>query len=209
MQDGIDSRPVSRAFGTAALARRSTLDRALTLKSYLQLNSFVTILFLKPFLPALGAVLSKMLCSCRARAKRLRAVALLVALAAFAVAPVPARAGCGHGVTSSASRASVGSLSGLEALSQARAFSVEPVSAAPRRDQPCSGPTCSGKREVPHAPARTVSVTNEFWCDMIGVLRPLGPELTALKPAVIAVRPRHASNPPERPPRGARPATFS
>ncbi len=198
---------LGRPPGPATFARGSAWACRLSLKSYLQSNSVVTIVFIKPFLPAPGDFLVKMVSSSRVRATGWLAVALLAALAVLVIAPTPVQAGCGHGVSSSAARSAISSISGLDLLSQSGALSVEPASTAPRRDQPCSGPTCSRKREMPHAPARSARLTNEFWCDMIAALRPTGPDSSDLNQAVIADRACHASFPPDRPPRGARPTT--
>ncbi len=201
--------PAVRHPARSAFARRSTCACGVSLKSYLQSNSFVTIVFMKPFLPAHGDSLVKMVSSSRVPATGSLAVALFVSSAVMLIAPTPLQAGCGHGVASSAVRSFIGSNSGLEVLSQTGALSAEPLSTAPRRDPPCSGPTCSGKREMPHAPARSAQVPNEFWCDTIAALWPARPDSSDLNQAVIADRACHASFPPDRPPRGARPATTS
>jgi hypothetical protein len=175
----------------------------------LQSNSSVTILFIKPCLRVGGALRPEMTSLQRSRAKQSLAMALLVPLAAFAIAPSPARAECGHGVRSSANRSATRSLSGLEALHEAGALAVDPAPDTPRRDRPCSGPTCSEKRELPHAPALSAPVRNDSCCRSIPVLAATTPESSDLKPVLIGVRPRHATFPPERPPRDRRPATLS
>jgi hypothetical protein len=201
--------PVRRPLGPATFARGSAWACGLSLKSYLQSNSVVTIVFMKPFLAAPGAFLVKMVFSSRVRSICSLAVARLAALAVMVIAPTQLQADCGHGITSSVGRSSISSISGLEVLSQSGALSAEPASTAPRPDRPCSGPTCSGKREMPHAPARSAPVTSEFWCDTIAALWSTAPDSTDRNIPVMAVLPRHASSPPDRPPRGASPTAHS
>jgi hypothetical protein len=151
----------------------------------------------------------QMTSSSRKRSKQSLAVALLVPLVGIALAPPPARAGCAHGVTGSASRSSFGSLAGLEALNEAGALSVEPTPADSRRDRPCSGLACSEKRQLPHAPASSAPVRNDSWCRTTAALPPRVPESSHRNPVVIAAHPRHATSPPERPPRVGSPSTSS
>jgi len=122
------------------------------------------------------------------------------------VAPPSARASCGRDVTSSLSRSTGKWLSRLELLGEPFAKPVDPASGDPRPQGPCSGPSCSGGRDLPHAPAPSPEPTDpsDSWCCTIvaqhwgGSLEPTG-TLANLP----SVHPRHSTSPLERPPRGA------
>lgn len=142
------------------------------------------------------------------RAKPWIAGAFCMLLVVGGIAPSTARASCGHNVTSDLIRSSRDSVSELELLRyDSSAESVESAPASPRRDLPCSGPSCSqGGRNLPQAPAPTVSVRmSDPWCCTSNSPGWDGPE-SAEKPAEFSLSsPRHLTSPIERPPRHPQP----
>ncbi len=98
------------------------------------------------------------------RALRLLPWALLVLVGLACFAPSPARAGCSHYVVSSLSRSGVNSRTDPELFRPPNAREADPAPTAPRRDLPCSGPSCSRGPGLPHVPVPLPSVLSDQWC---------------------------------------------
>jgi hypothetical protein len=126
------------------------------------------------------------------------------------VAPSPARASCGHDVTSNQIRSSRESLSELELLKYTGTDQANSAPAGPRREMPCSGPSCSPARGLPLAPATSVPVRiSDLWCCMTISSRWEEPD-SAEKPVDLSIsHPRHNTSRLERPPRNPQPRTLS
>ena len=132
------------------------------------------------------------------RALRLLPGTLLVFLGVAGIAPSPARAGCDHHVLSASDRL------GLEPLFEQEFASLSgaaPAPSAPRRDLPCSGPSCSRNSGLPHLPAPRFSVRSESWCCTTGVPPWIGPELADELADPAPGHPRRGGTDIERPPR--------
>lgn len=118
-----------------------------------------------------------------------RAVGALLVLSVVVLVPSSAEARCGHDVTSYAGRSIAKSFSDLDLLKQsARDLSV-PLSWPPRRDRPCSGPSCSQNRGFPDAPLPSVPPRHEHWCLSVLPVPPIGADRFG---RVTGVAPLHA-----------------
>jgi hypothetical protein len=138
------------------------------------------------------------------RAKHQVVGAFCVLLLLGGVAPSSTRASCGHGVTSGLNRAIGVSLSDLELARYQGAALADPAPADPRRDMPCSGPSCSKGRSLPHAPSSSSSpVRSDPWCCTSAAPGWASPEAVDTLGDLAASRPRHTSFRIDRPPRAA------
>jgi hypothetical protein len=143
------------------------------------------------------------------RAKHLVAGAFWVLLAVGGVAPSPARAGCGHDVTSNVSRSNAKLVSNLE-LFRASALDLNHSSpVGPRRNLPCSGPSCSEGQGLPHAPATSLPLRSDPWCCTTLAIQWRAPQSANRLAKPCTAHPRYSASPIERPPRTPRPRTLS
>ncbi len=145
----------------------------------------------------------------RARANRGAAGAFCMLLAVAGIAPTHTRAGCGHDVSSTMSRSTSRYLSGLESSG----FSgVERAGSTPfdtRRGLPCSGPSCSRGRALPHMPAPNSSVRIDLWCHATCPPRWKAPEPASTLDRSTTLRPWHNTSRVERPPRDPDPRALA
>ena len=82
-------------------------------------------------------------------------------------------------------------------------FPAGPADSAPvgpRRDLPCSGPSCSQRRGLPQAPAPSSPVRSDPWCCTIAAPCWDGPDSPEELADLSRSLPRHNTSPPERPP---------
>jgi hypothetical protein len=175
------------------------------------------------FVPAPGNIISDspiavlstarnlMAFSSSGRATHSVAGAFCLLLAVGGVAPSPARASCGHDVSSSVGRSAGKSLSNLELFRYSAANPFDSALGDPRRDRPCSGPSCSRAPSVPHAPAPlpTMTVRSDPWCCTTAALRWGAPESIGMLAGRSTSQPRHGTSPLERPPRRLHPPILS
>src|SRR3954469_25436414 len=87
--------------------------------------------------------------------------ALLVLLSVVVVSPSRAVAGCGHDVVSRSDPSFRTALSELRLLDSLGERIAAPTN--PRRDLPCSGPSCKRGSQVPESPSPTPSSRGEEW----------------------------------------------
>jgi hypothetical protein len=148
----------------------------------------------------LSPVRSTMASSLPTRVKHSAAVAFLTLLAIGAFAPLQVQAGCGHKVTSSASRSIQESLAHLELFGYAAAQpgSLPPLNSG---DRPCNGVFCSRGRNLPLAPAPSVTLTAEIWCCLSTATACRGRDRADRLDPSAPPQARYETSPPERPPR--------
>ena len=144
------------------------------------------------------------------RAKHWIAGVFSMILVIGGVAPSPARASCGHDVTSNRIRSARESLSDLELWKYSGADQANSAPAGPRRELPCSGPSCSRRQGFPSAPVTSVLVTmSDPWCCTTISSRRDDPD-SAQKPVDLSIAyPRYNTARVERPPRIPQPRTLS
>lgn len=135
------------------------------------------------------------------RTTRLVSGALLALLGAFAAAPSTAEAGCGHYIVFQSNGSGIAALSDMESLRLLGVSGDDTAPAAPPRDVPCSGPTCSQGPGVPYVPAPLPSVRSELWCGSTAPPPPDGPGLSDRLPEPARLHPVRRPFPLERPPR--------
>jgi len=133
------------------------------------------------------------------RALRLLPWAFLVLVALGGIAP--AEAGCSHYVESSLSRSGVNSRIDPKLFQAQSSGEAEPAPAAPRRDLPCSGPSCSRGTGLPRVPASFPSARSDQWCCATALPLVDRPGLADDVADPTPHRPRRSPFTIERPPR--------
>jgi hypothetical protein len=127
--------------------------------------------------------------------------ALLVLVGYVCGAPSTAEAGCGHYATSNADRSHVDSPADVRLFRADAGETSASGPAAPLRDVPCSGPTCSRGTGIPVVPASLASVRTDLWCNTTASASMMVPTLPADRADERHLNPRDVPNSIERPPR--------
>jgi hypothetical protein len=151
-----------------------------------------------------------MVSSFHERAKHWITGAFSMLLVIGGVAPSPARASCGHDVTSNRIQSARESRSDLELLKYSGADQANSAPAGPRRELPCSGPSCSRSQGLPSAPVTSILVRmSDPWCCTTISSRWDDPD-SADKPVDLSIaHPRYNASRVERPPRIHQPRMLS
>jgi hypothetical protein len=148
-----------------------------------------------------------MVTSSLGRAKHLVAGAFWVLLVVGGVAATPAEAGCGHGVTSNMSRSNARSFSNLELFRDSALDPTDSPLETPRRNLPCSGPSCSKGQGLPHAPAPSSPSRSDSWCWTTLEILWCEPQSADKLATLSTPDPQYSTSPIERPPRTSRTRT--
>jgi hypothetical protein len=144
-----------------------------------------------------------MILSSPGRWTRLRAWAFFMLLGFGSAAPSQVLAACGHNAGSHSSRSTLKLLHdlGLEQIADSEHF--DSSSERPRNDRPCSGPSCSRGRDLPQAPASSLSshLRSDDGCCTTALSGFFDAEFTKYQTNPGNPHPQHHSSPVERPPR--------
>jgi hypothetical protein len=125
-------------------------------------------------------------------------------------APSPARASCGQDVTSNQTLSARESLFDLKLSKDLVADQANSAPAGPRRELPCSGPSCSRGQGLPSAPVTSFLVrVSDPWC--CTTISSRWDDLDSVdKPVDLPIaHPRYDISRVERPPRIPQPRTLS